>query len=59
MSHISDSNYQEGTAVSLSPTTCLSIYTLFLPNKHFTSFTVFHLYAEIHFYTAGGPGPCQ
>ena len=59
MSHISDSNYHEDTAVSLSPTVCLSIYILFLPNKHFTCFTTFHLYTEIHFYTVDGPGPCQ
>ena len=27
--------------------------------KHFTSFTTFCLYVEIHFYIAAGPGPCH
>ena len=33
--------------------------TLFLPNKHFTCFTTFHLYVEIHFHTADTRGPCH
>ena len=45
--------------LSLSPPMCLSTRTLFPPNKHFTHFTTFHLYVEIHFYTADGPGPCH
>ena len=28
----------------------------FPPNKHFTCFTTFHLYAKIHFYTSVGHG---
>ena len=43
--------------LSLSPSMCLSIHTLFPPNKHFIYFTTFHLYMEIHCYTADGPGP--
>ena len=44
---------------SLSLPVCLSICTLFAPNKHFTCFTTFLLYMEIHFRTAEGPGPCH
>ena len=36
---------------------CLSTWTLFPPNKHFTCFTMFCLYVEIHFYTADVTGP--
>ena len=44
--------------LSLSPPMCLSTRTCFPPNKHFTCFTTFCLYVEIHFYRADGPGPC-
>ena len=59
MPHKSDSNYHGGATLSLSPPVCLSTRTLFPPNKHFTCFTTFHLYVEIHFYTADGPGACH
>ena len=48
--------------VSLSEPTHVSIHTyctLFPPNKHFTCFTTFCLYVEIHFFIAEGPGPCH
>ena len=31
--------------------------TLFPSGRHFTYFTIYHLYVEIHFYTADGLGP--
>lgn len=34
MSHISDSNYHEGTTLSLSLPECLSTHTVLSPNKH-------------------------
>ena len=49
MPRISDSNYHEGMAISLSPPVCLSTCTLFPPNKCFTWFTTFHFFVEIHF----------
>ena len=48
--------------LSLSEPTRVSTHTyctLFPPNKHFTGFTTFRLYVEIHFFTADGPGPCH
>ena len=59
MPHKSDSNYHKGATLSLSPPMCLPTRTLFPPNKHFTCFTTFHLYVEIHFFKADGPGPCH
>ena len=38
---------------------CLSTPTLFPANKHFSDFTTFCLYVEMHFYKADGPGPCH
>ena len=57
MRHKSDSNDHEGATLSLSPPARLSTRTLSPPNKHFTCFTTFRLYVEIHFYTVDGPGP--
>ena len=51
--HRSESNHQK--SATLSEPTHVSIQTyciLFSPNKFFTCFTTFHLYVEIHFYTA-------
>ena len=59
MPHKNDSNYHKGVTLSLSLPVCLSTHTLFPSNKHFMCFTTFHLYVEIHFYTADGPGPCH
>ena len=58
MPHINDSNHHEGT--TLFEPTHVSIHThctLLPSNKHFSCFTTFRLYDEIHFYTADGPGP--
>ena len=62
MPHESDSNYHEGTTLSLSEPARVSIHmycTIFPPNKHFTCFTIFRLYVEIHFFIVDGPGPCH
>ena len=59
ISHKSDLSCHEGVTLSLSPPLCLCTGTLFPPNKHFTRFTTFCLYVEIHFCTADGPGPCH
>ena len=55
--HKSDSN--KGTTLSLSPSMCLAIRTLFLSNKHFTCFTTFPLSAKIHFYITDIPRSCH
>ena len=55
----SDSNYHEGTTLSLSPPMYLHVPYFFPPNKHLTCFTAFCIYVGIHFYTADGPGPCH
>ena len=34
-------------------------YTLFPPNKHFTFFTTFCFFVEIHFHKADDPGSCH
>ena len=52
----SDSDYHKG--IARSPLVCVSTRSLFPPNRHFTRFTALSLSMEIHFYTAGGPGPC-
>ena len=49
MPHIRDSNYHRNATLSLSPPVCLSTRTPFPPNKHFTCFTTFHFFVEIHF----------
>ena len=60
-----DSNLHEGKTLSLSrPPMPLSTRYSFssirkVLIKHFTSFTTFCLYVEIHFYIAAGPGPCH
>ena len=59
MPHKSDSNYNEGATLPLSPPICLSTRTLFPPNKHYTCFTALCLSVEIHFYPADGPGSCH
>ena len=59
MCNINDSNYHEHVILSESAHVSLFTHTLFPPNKHFTCFTTFHLYVEIHFYKAIRPGPCH
>ena len=56
MPHISDSNYDEGLTLSLSPPMCLSTRTLSPPNEYFTCFITFHPFVGIHFYKADRPG---
>ena len=48
--------------ISLSEPARVSIHTYcthFPPNKHFSCFTTFCLYVEIHFFIADRPGPCH
>ena len=59
MYHKRYSNYYEGVTLSLSLPVHLSTHTILISNQHFTCFPTFHLYVEIHFYTAGRPGPCH
>ena len=49
-----------GDSLSEPPHVSIHTYcTLFPPNGHFTCFTTFHLYVEIHFFIADGPGSCH
>ena len=56
MPHISDLNYHERDSLAEPALVSLFTRTLFPPIKHFTCFTIFHLFVEIHFYKASGPG---
>ena len=59
MYHKRHSNDYKGVTLSLSLPVCLATHIVLISNQHFTCFTPFHLYVEIHFYTAGRPGPCH
>ena len=59
MFHKRYSDDDKGVTLSLSLPVCLATHTVLISNQHFTCFTPFHLYVEIHFYTAGRPGPCH
>lgn len=37
----------------------IHMYWTLFPLINTNCFTTFHLYVEIHFYTADGPGPCH
>ena len=56
---IKDIQTNEGVTLSLRLPVHLSTHTILISNQHFTCFPTFHLYVEIHFYTAGRPGPCH
>ena len=49
----SESNHQKSATLSEPIHVSIQTYCiLFSPNKYFSCFTTFHLYVEIHFYTA-------
>ena len=55
--YVSDSNFQEGKTLSLSPSLCVCSHVLFPPDKHLFCFCLSP--CGIHFYKADGPGPCH
>ena len=59
MPRISKSNYHESMTLWAHPCVYPHVLFFFFLNEHFTGFTTYCAYVEIHFCKIKGPGPCH